>query len=252
VTGHSVLQLPVAPLEEWVRARTGHYDSGFVSADPRFGHAHITALGPFDPDPSAAVLARVGRLASRTRLIGVRLADLAQFPNGIIHLVPDPDDALRDLTARLVAAFPEWPPYGGELGADVQPHLTVDAASDTVDLASTAQLLRDAVPVEVVLDRLQLAWWESGDCRVLHEWALGGGPVPRLWQDRRMASWAHLEITVDDQGNVEVGGYNADPEALVADTESWEDLLSTLGVSGWELVQVIPGVETTYWFKRQA
>lgn len=67
-----------------------------------------------------------------------------------------------------------------------------------------------------------------------------------------MASWAHLEITVNDQGDVEVGGYNADPEALVEGTESWEDLLSTLGVNGWELVQVIPGVETTYWFKRQS
>jgi hypothetical protein len=51
---------------------------------------------------------------------------------------------------------------------------------------------------------------------------------------------------------VEVGGYNADPEALVEGTESWEELLSTLGVNGWELVQVIPGVETTYWFKRHA
>ena len=65
-----------------------------------------------------------------------------------------------------------------------------------------------------------------------------------------MAAWAHLEITVADQGNVEVGGYNADPEALVADTESWEDLLTSLGANGWELVQVMPGVETTYWFKR--
>ena len=25
-----------------------------------------------------------------------------------------------------------------------------------------------------------------------------------------------------------------------------------LGTNGWELVQVIPGVETTYWFKRQS
>ena len=31
--GHSVLQLPVAALEEWVRARTAHYDPGFVSTD---------------------------------------------------------------------------------------------------------------------------------------------------------------------------------------------------------------------------
>ena len=60
-----------------------------------------------------------------------------------------------------MAAFPAWPPYGGEFD-DVRPHLTVDAASEDVDLASTAALLRDVLPVEVVLDRLQLAWWESG------------------------------------------------------------------------------------------
>ncbi|HEY0643168.1 MAG TPA: 2'-5' RNA ligase family protein [Nocardioides sp.] len=173
--GHSVLQLPVDPLEEWVRARTAHYDDGFVSTDPRFGHAHITALGPFDPGPSAADLAVVADLAAATPPLRVRLADLGQFPNGIIHLVPDPDDRLRDLTARLVSAFPGWPPDGGEFGDDVQPHLTVDAASAEVDLASTRALLADVVPVDVVLDRLQLAWWESGACRVLHEWRLGGG-----------------------------------------------------------------------------
>ncbi len=43
-----------------------------------------------------------------------------------------------------------------------------------VNLASTADLLRDVVPVDVVLDRLQLAWWESGRCHVVEEWALGG------------------------------------------------------------------------------
>ena len=173
MTGHSVLQLPVPALEEWVRARTAHYDDRFVSTDPRFGHAHVTALGPFDPDPSPATLARIGDLAAGTAPVRVRLAELAQFPNGIIHVVPDPDDALRDLTARLVATFPQWPPYGGEFGADVVPHLTVDAASDEVSLSSTAGLLRDVLPVEVVLDRLQLAWWESGDCHVRQEWRLG-------------------------------------------------------------------------------
>lgn len=177
VPGHSVLQLPVPPLEEWVRTRTAHYDGGFVSADPRFGHAHITALGPFDPAPSRAALDVIGAIAASTAPVAVRLERLAQFPNGIIHLVPDPDAALRGLTARLVAAFPAWPPYGGEFGDDVRPHLTVDAASDTpsnaVDLASTARLLAEAVPVDVVLDRLQLAWWESGSCHVMAEWGLG-------------------------------------------------------------------------------
>ena len=56
----------------------------------------------------------------------------------------------------------------------MQPHLTVDAASDQVDLASTAALLGDVVPVDVVLDRLQLAWWETDRCHVVREWRLGG------------------------------------------------------------------------------
>lgn len=171
--GHSVLQLPVPPLEDWVRARTAHYDVGFVSDDPRFAHAHITALGPFDPAPSRGTLATVAGIAAATPPVAVRLADLAQFPRGIIHLVPDPADRLRELTARLVAAFPHLPPYAGEFGDDVQPHLTVDAASADVDLASTAALLADVVPAHCVLDRLQLAWWESGNCHVLHEWRLG-------------------------------------------------------------------------------
>ena len=157
-----------------MRARTAHYDAGFVSTDPRFGHAHITALGPFDPAPSAATLGVIAELASGTSPIKVRLVELAQFPLGIIHLVPDPAQPLRDLTARLVAAFPDWPPYGGEFGDDVQPHLTVDAASDLVDLDSTAALLVGVVPAACVLDRLQLAWWESGNCHVMDEWPLIG------------------------------------------------------------------------------
>lgn len=171
--GHSVLQLPVPALEEWVRARTAHYDEGFVSTDPRFSHAHITALGPFDPDPSEAVLSTIADIAATTDRVRARLERLAQFPNGIIHLVPEPADQLRDLTARLIAAFPVHPPYGGEFGDDLQPHLTVDAASATVSLATTAVLLRGVVPVAVVLDRLQLAWWESGSCHVMEEWPLG-------------------------------------------------------------------------------
>jgi 2'-5' RNA ligase len=173
VSGHSVLQLPVPALEEWVRARTAHYDRRFVSTDPRFGHAHITALGPFDPDPSDADLATIAAMAAETPPIHVRLAELAQFPLGIIHLVPEPADRLRDLTERLVAAFPDRLPYGGQFGDDVQPHLTVDAASTDVSVASTAALLGDVVPVDVVLDRIQLAWWESGRCHVVQEWRLG-------------------------------------------------------------------------------
>lgn len=66
-----------------------------------------------------------------------------------------------------------------------------------------------------------------------------------------MAAWALLEISVDDDGNVEVSGYNADPAPIVEGSESWEELLSTLCVEGWELAQVVPDDDMTYWFKKQ-
>lgn len=173
MTGHTVLQLPVPPMEDWVRDRTRHYDGGFVSADPRFGHAHVTALAPFAPVPSAADLAEVGRIAAATSPIDIRLAELGQFPNGVIHLRPEPDGPLRDLTEALVAAFPHFPPYEGRFGPEPTPHLTLDAASPHISLESTRRLLGDVIPVTCTLTRLQLTWWESGSCHVLREWPLG-------------------------------------------------------------------------------
>ena len=115
----------------------------------------------------------VGPLGALYRVWGDGRQMVAGDMTDYFHLSGLSADELRALTARLVAAFPAHPPYGGEFGDDVQPHLTVDAASGTISLATTAELLRDVVPVDVVLDRLQLAWWESGSCHVMEEWSLG-------------------------------------------------------------------------------
>lgn len=173
MSGHTVLQLPVPELEDWVVRRTQHYDASFVSDDPRFAHAHITALGPFDPQPSRHTLDTVAAIAATTPPVEVSLAELGQFPNGIIHLVPRPAAPLERLTGRLAAAFPHHPPYAGIFGPDVAPHLTLDAAGPDVTVETTRSLLGDTVPVTCRLEVLQLAWWESGRCHVLHEWRLG-------------------------------------------------------------------------------
>lgn len=169
-----MLQVPVPALDELVRSRTAYYDEGFVSADPSFVHAHITALGPFVEDPTPADLEVVARIAAATPAFDVVLAEVEAFPNGIIYLRPDPDVGFRELTARLSEAFPEHPPYGGRFGvtADVVPHLTLDLTSTEVTIASTRRLIGAGVPVSFHADRLDLAWYESGCCRLLDSWPL--------------------------------------------------------------------------------
>lgn len=173
MSGHAVLQLPVPPLEAWVMERTRFYDEAFVAEDPDFGHAHITALAPFVADPTSTQLERVGAIAADTTPITVRLSEIGQFPTGIIHLRPVPDSPLRRLTRNLVDAFPDHRPYEGRFGPDVDPHLTLDAASSEVSVETTRRLLGKVVPVTCTLTELQLAWWESGGCRVLARWPLG-------------------------------------------------------------------------------
>jgi 2'-5' RNA ligase len=173
VSGHTVLLVPVPELEPVVRARTEHYDHDYVSADPRFVHAHVTALGPFLPpaDLDADTLARVAEIASETKAFDFTLRDLGVFPNGIVHLLPEPAGRFEDLTERLWRAFPQCPPYAGEFGS-VVPHLTLDALSHSVTAASTRALVAGHVPARCRAERLDLAWYAPGDCRILHSWPL--------------------------------------------------------------------------------
>ncbi len=170
-TGHAVLQVPVPALEEFVRERHAHYDAGFVSADPGFVHAHITALGPFLPTPDDRARRRVEEIVAATPAFEFVLARVATFPDGIIHLVPEPARPFQELTMRLFAAFPECPPYAGAYD-EVLPHLTLDLASATVTEASTLTALADLLPARCRAERLDLAWWADGDCRLLASWTL--------------------------------------------------------------------------------
>ncbi|GAA2742640.1 2'-5' RNA ligase family protein [Terrabacter aerolatus] len=173
-TGHSVLQVPVPELEPFVVARTRHYDTDYVSADPAFVHAHVTALAPFlDRDAlTQEAVDLVAEIARTTSPFTFALEIVSTFPNGIVHLLPDPAAPFAALTADLWRAFPQCPPYAGRFG-DVVPHLTLDALSDTVTEASTRGLVDAHVPVRCRAERLDLAWYEPGACRILHSWPLG-------------------------------------------------------------------------------
>ena len=169
---HTVLLVPVPELEPFVRERTEHYDASFLSADPQFVHAHVTVLGPFLPDPAPADLERVARIVAEVAAFDFRLERLGEFGDGIIHLLPDPDASFRELTRRLVAAFPQCPPYGGAFPEPV-PHLTLDMRAPGIDPASVRAALGDLVPARCRADRVALHRYANHDCRVLADWKLG-------------------------------------------------------------------------------
>ncbi|WP_347352566.1 2'-5' RNA ligase family protein [Intrasporangium sp.] len=172
--GHSVLQFPVAELEPVVRARHEHYDADYVSADPAFTHAHITALGPFlTPDEMTRHnLDLVASVVALTTPFAFTLERVGVFPNGIVHLLPEPAAPFRRVTDQLCAAFPDKPPYAAQFPA-VTAHLTLDAVSATVSLVSTRRLLGGLVPARCRADRLDLAWYEPGNCHLVTSWRLG-------------------------------------------------------------------------------
>ena len=171
-----MLLVPVPELEPFVLGRCEFYDPAWVSADPEFTHAHVTALAPFLPDLDPTAAATVAEIAATTAPFDVAMRRIDTFANGVIHLVPEPDQPFRDLTARLVEAFPECPPYGGQF-PDTRPHLTLDRTSDLVTEASTRLLLGDLLPAYFRAERLDLAWYEAGACRVLRSWPLGAATV---------------------------------------------------------------------------
>lgn len=171
-SGHSVIAVPVPALDEVVRERTARYDASFVSADPAFVHAHVTLLGPWLDDPTDDDLAAVAGVLADEPPFAFELDEVAEFPDGTLHLVPEPAGPFARLTARLAALFPQTPPYAGRYPAPV-PHLTLEHRATGASVAGLRDELGDRLPVRARADRVDLQWWANDDCHVRHRWGLG-------------------------------------------------------------------------------
>jgi hypothetical protein len=164
----------IPPLEDLVRRRTRHYDAAYLSSDPMFAHAHVTLLGPFvdAADLTPSVAAAVARVVRGHGPFTARFEEVAQFPDGMMHLLPHDEEPFRRLAADLAAAFPGLPPYGGR-HIDPRPHVTLDRAGPAVDVASVRRWVAALVPVTVEVREARLSWYEEGGCRSLASWPLG-------------------------------------------------------------------------------
>jgi len=165
--GHAVLQVGVPELEEWIVARTRHYDPRYLSSDPRFRHAHITVLAPLRR--SELNLGAIAQIAASTAPFDFALREVAVFPNGIIYLPPSPDAPFRELTRRVWAAHCAVVPNGAP---DPAPHLTVDMIGPAVTLGSTRALLGDVMPAACRALALELVWYQASNCHLLDSWPL--------------------------------------------------------------------------------
>jgi len=167
-SGHAVLQVAVPELEDWIRARTRHYDPRYLSSDPRFAHAHITVLAPLRPDE--VDLAAIARIAATSAPFEFALREIKVFPNGCVYLGPEPEEPFRVLTRRVWQAHPSVTPNGAP---EPTPHLTLDMLSPAVTVSSTRASLGDLIPAQARAEALELVWYAPSACRLMDRWPIG-------------------------------------------------------------------------------
>ncbi len=148
--GHTVLAIPVPLLDDYVRARTAHYDAAYLAADPQFGQAHITLLAPWVRIPTPAQLAQLEDILADRATVHYQLTSVATFPNGIIHTPVEPAEPFRALTHAIWDRFPAHPPYQGQF-TDPVPHVTLDAVGVDIDEVRVRDMLTGQLPVHGAL-----------------------------------------------------------------------------------------------------
>lgn len=118
--------------------------------------AHVTVLYPWVHGPlEDGVLDRCAQVVSDVGPVRMTFRRVATFPQGVVYLVPEPEDRLRELTQLLVQAYPDCVPYGGEF-PDPQPHLTVTTGPPEELGLLEAKALADLAPTECTVSTLSV------------------------------------------------------------------------------------------------
>jgi hypothetical protein len=141
--GQTAVIVPVPAMDPVVGRWRARYDR----SEPLGVPAHVTICVPFAPLGDVAGLAE---LVAGTGSLRVRFASLAEFP-GVLYAEPDPGDPFRALTRALARRWPEYPPYGGQFGDEVTPHLTIAESADPGVLAEARADVLPRLPMETVL-----------------------------------------------------------------------------------------------------
>jgi hypothetical protein len=164
--GETALLLVCPQAEPAVAGQRTTYDSAAQQGIP----AHVTVLYPFkqldaiDEDDHRRLETIFADLAPFL----LRGSRTDWFDDRVLYVAPDDPSPVQDLTARVIAAFPDFPPYRGAF-AEVIPHLTVGADRPIEELRAAELDVRSRLPFEQPLDHVEL--WTGPAVEGL------GGPV---------------------------------------------------------------------------
>ena len=164
--GQTAVIVPVPAMDPVVERWRARYDRSAPLGVP----AHVTICVPFVPLP-ALDRAALAALVSSAGPLRVRFAALAEFP-GVLYAEPDPAEPFTELTRALARRWPEYPPYGGQFGDSVIPHLTVAETADPAVLAEIRAGLGAVLPTESVLSTVWLMAFSGGRWTLVEEFAL--------------------------------------------------------------------------------
>lgn len=137
---------------------------------------HVTLLYPFVPMPAFQPehRERLAAVAQAAEPLELSFARIARFPQ-VLWLSPEPEGPLGALIAALMAAFPDYPPYGGQFET-VIPHVTL-AQADAARLDALTPVVQErfATPVRARVDRMSLFATHNRRWREVERFTLGEG-----------------------------------------------------------------------------
>ena len=95
--------------------------------------AHVTVLYPFlrRRDLTGVVRGELASIAHEIRAFDVRFSTVGRWP-GVVYLEPDPRDPFSAMIERVVAHWPDHPPYDGAID-EVIPHVTIAEREGPID-----------------------------------------------------------------------------------------------------------------------
>ena len=119
---------------------------------------HVTVLYPFVPPDQldTAILAELQALFSTIPPFDFELTQIGWFGDqNVLWLAPEPVEPFQHITTTLVAAFPDYPPYGGQFDG-LTPHLTVGTQGTSSQFRRAEDELRQRLPIHAIADTVTL------------------------------------------------------------------------------------------------